>query len=307
MAILRKFWIVLLLTGLFHFLHGQEPRQSYREFPGEKYMLDFEIQQNTHSESVMEDEITLYSRGRMEFNIDSLKEPDLICMTVQYRDLVLSMIAPGMNMDVNSGSGTNRLLTSMMDSLEQFSFRAVTDSRGALEMQEGLEARFESLADISVSDTAEQDVILHTLREVYGPDAFSSLVSLFISVYPVIQPMRNWTNDITYYFNTKPVKIVNRYQLAKTTDEQMIIQGLGMISVGKSYREHTDLGEVESTVSGSQTYDFQMDRSSGWLKQCVSRQRVLIETTILDSPYLPKGLKIPSYTETDFEIRGSRL
>ena len=80
-----------------------------------------------------------------------------------------------------------------------------------------------------------------------------------------------------------------------------------MISVGKSYREHTDLGEVESTVSGSQTYDFQMDRSSGWLKQCVSRQRVLIETTILDSPYLPKGLKIPSYTETDFEIRGSRL
>ena len=66
MAILRKFWIVLLLTGLCHFLHGQEPRQSYRVFPGEKYMLDFEIQQNTHSESVMEDEITLYSRGRME-------------------------------------------------------------------------------------------------------------------------------------------------------------------------------------------------------------------------------------------------
>ena len=35
--------------------------------------------------------------------------------------------------------------------------------------------------------------------------------SLFISIYPVIQPMTNWTNDITYYFNTKPVQMVNRY------------------------------------------------------------------------------------------------
>jgi hypothetical protein len=67
------------------------------------------------------------------------------------------------------------------------------------------------------------------------------------------------------------------------------------------------MGDVKSTVSGSQTYDFHMDPGTGWLKRCVSRQRVIIETTILKSNYLPPGLKIPSYTETAFEVIGGRL
>jgi hypothetical protein len=119
--------------------------------------------------------------------------------------------------------------------------------------------------------------------------------------------MSNWTNDITYYFNTKPVKMVNRYYLSKTTKDVAVIQGLGMLNAVKEFYETTGLGEVKSAVSGSQTYDFQMDPENGWMKQCISRQRVLIETTILNSSYLPSGLKIPSYTETVFEVSGGRL
>ena len=47
-----------------------------------------------------------------------------------------------------------------------------------------------------------------------------------------------------------------------------------------------------------------MDLESGWLIRCVSRQRVKIETTILESSFLPSGLKIPSFTETVFEVSG---
>jgi len=307
MAALPRYWLLVLLTGIFSLLDAQEVRQSYRLFPGETYMLDIEIQQNTHSESTTGDEVTLYSRSNMFFTVDSVLDPDLIYMSVQYRNLSLSMLAPSMNLDINSSSGGNRLLTSMMDSLERSTFHVITDSRGILLKQEGLEALFETMAHVPVRDTAELQVILNTLKEVYGPDAFSSLFGLFVSVYPVIQPMNNWTNDITYFFNTKAVKMVNRYQLARTTEELMIIQGLGMVSAQEGFREETDLGKVESEVSGSQTYDFQMDLQSGWLIQCVSRQRILIETTILESRYLPKGLKIPSYTETLFEIRGSKL
>ena len=149
-------------------------------------------------------------------------------------------------------------------------------------------------------------MILNTLNEAYGPDAFKSLFNLFMWIYPVISPMNNWTNDITYYFNTKPVKVVNRYYLSKTTDEILVIQGLGMLSALKEFLETTSMGEVKSSVSGSQTYDFQVDRESGWLRRCVSRQRVMIETTILKSDYFPPGLKIPSYTETVFEVKGSK-
>ena len=81
----------------------------------------------------------------------------------------------------------------------------------------------------------------------------------------------------------------------------------GMLNAMKEYYETTGLGDVKSAVSGSQTYDFQMNPLTGWLKQCISRQRVIIETTILKSNYLPAGLKIPSYTETVFEVTGGRL
>jgi hypothetical protein len=65
------------------------------------------------------------------------------------------------------------------------------------------------------------------------------------------------------------------------------------------------LGEVTSRVSGTQTYDFQTDAFTGWLIRCISKQRLVIETTIVKSDHFPVGLKIPSYTETEFEVKGS--
>jgi hypothetical protein len=132
------------------------------------------------------------------------------------------------------------------------------------------------------------------------------LTSLFGSIR-LSHPMSNWTNDITYFFNTKAVKIVNRFVLSKATDDLLVIQGLGMLNANKEFYETTNMGDVKSSVSGTQTYDFQVDRHTGWLQKCVSRQRVLIETTILKSTYFPSGLKIPSYTETVFEVKGSKL
>lgn len=301
-------WIVcMLLAGIFSSSHAQEPRQSYRLIPGETYLLAIEIQQNTRSEAMDSDAITLSSQVEMKFTVDSLEEPDLVHLTVQYQSLALSMLAPEMGLDINSGSNANSLLASLIDSLEQTRFRVITDTKGALLQQQGLASRFDQLALLQVRDTSELDVILHTLREVYGPNTFSSLFGLFLSVYPVVQPMRNWTNDITYYFNTRPVEMVNRYTLSRTTDELMIIQGLGMIEARQQFRENTEMGEVESAVTGTQTYDLQMDRATGWPLKCVSRQRVVIETTIIESSYLPLGLKIPSYTETLFEVYGSKL
>jgi hypothetical protein len=119
--------------------------------------------------------------------------------------------------------------------------------------------------------------------------------------------MSNWTNDITYHFNTKAVKMVNRYFLTKVTEAMVMIQGMGMLNSTKEFFETTGMGDVKSTVSGSQTYDFHMDPETGWLKRCVSRQRVVIETTILKSNFFPPGLKIPSYTETAFEVTGGKL
>ena len=176
---------------------------------------------------------------------------------------------------------------------------------GELRETEGLDSLFSNLASYPVSDTLEQMVVLHTLDEVYGPDSFRSLFNLFFWVYPVIYPMTSWTIDMTYYFNTKPVNMTNRYSLTKSSEEGLVIQGLGVLNARKEFKETTNMGEVTSSVSGNQTYDFLMDIESGWLKRCVSRQQIKIETTIVKSTRLPAGLKIPSYTETAYEVKGT--
>jgi len=301
---------VPIALALFMALSGevraQEPNLTYRLNPGDTYYLVTDLQQTTHSESMDSDEISFYNLTRLEFTVDSV-DSELIYMSVQYRDLLISMLAPQMNIDISSSSGKNPMLTEMVKLLEQSIFHVAISPAGELVHMEGMEEIFDPLASFGGGDTSELDVILNTLAETYGPDAFKSFCNLFIWVYPVIQPMNNWTNDITYYFNTKPVNMVNRYILAKTAGEHVVIQGMGMLNSSKEFFETTDMGDVKSTVTGSQTYDFQMDTQTGWLKQCNSRQRVIIETTILKSKYFPTGLKIPSYTETIFDVTGGRM
>lgn len=289
------------------FLFAQEPRLSHAVKAGERYLLDIDIQQNTHSESIDSEEINLYSRMKIELDVDSAAGDDLIYMTARYQDLHVSMLAPQMDIDINSESGKDQLLSDMVNSIENNNFHIRLSTAGELKQVDGLKEIFKSLASHPRRDKQEQEVILRTLEEVYGPDTFGSLFNLFSWVYPVIQPMNNWTNNMTYYFNTKPVQMVNRYILTKSTEDLIIIQGIGMLNAQQEFRDTTSMGEVKSKVSGSQTYDFQMDRSTGWLRKCVSRQRVMIETTIVKSNYLPSGLKIPSYTETVFEVTGSRI
>jgi hypothetical protein len=300
---------VVVLAG--YLLHtpapAQEARLAYQLQPGEKYRVDIDLQQNTYSESINSEQISLSSRTLMDFHVDSLDELNRIHMTVAYQDLHLSMLAPQLHMDLNSGKSDNQMLSEMMDSLEKGTFQVIMAPNGQLQSLEGLAEQFDSLSAFSHTDTSEYEVILSTLKEVYGPNSFQSLVNLFLSVYPVFESMSNWTHDFTYFFNTKPVKMMNRYYLSRSTDEELTIQGIGMLNAMKEFHETTGMGEVKSTVSGSQTYDFQMDRETGWIRRCVSRQRLVIETIILKSSYLPTGLKIPSYTETLFEVKGTRL
>ncbi len=294
-------WLVFLSLSAF----SQDPRLSYNLEPGRLYQLHIDIQQNTSSESINSEEINMYSRMRLDFRVDSTDPYGLIHVTVQYADLLLSMLAPGLNIDINSQTGKNPLLSELMDTLQQHTFRIAMFDSGELHSVNGIQQIFRSMATHPAKDTNELAVNLSTLQEAYGPNAFKSLFNLFIAYFPTVQPIKNWTRDLTYYFNTKPVKMVNRYYLSKATDETITIQGMGMLNSMGEFSETVSLGLVKSSVSGSQTYDYQSDPATGWLKKCVSRQRVLIETTVVQSTHLPVGLKIPSFTETVFDVKGS--
>lgn len=283
---------------------SQDARLSYDLQPGKHYLLEIEMQQNTSSESMNSDEVSMFSHMILEFRVDSLSPDQLIHMSVRYKDLLLSMLAPGLNIDINSETGNNPVLSSLIDTLGGRWFSLSMDESGKLDTLYGLMDIFKKMAEYPQDDQQQKELSLGTLHEAYGEDAFRSLFKLFVAFYPSVQPIQNWTSDLTYYFNTKAVKIANRYYLTKTNEEQHTIQGMGMISSLNKFTETIPLGEVSSTVSGTQTYDFQTDPASGWIKRCLSRQRLVIETTIVKSNQFPVGLKIPSYTETVFEVKG---
>ena len=44
---------------------AQEPRLNYKLLPGESYMLEIDLQQNTHSETMDSEEISFYSLTEM--------------------------------------------------------------------------------------------------------------------------------------------------------------------------------------------------------------------------------------------------
>ena len=91
-------------------LQAQEPLLAHAMQAGESYSLAIDIKQNTHSESIDSEEINLYSRMRIELDVDSVGADKLIYLTASYRDLLVSMLAPGMGIDINSGSGKDQLL-----------------------------------------------------------------------------------------------------------------------------------------------------------------------------------------------------
>lgn len=284
---------------------SQDARLSYDLHPGKHYILDIEMQQNTSSESMNNDEVNMFSHMILEFRVDSLSSDCLIHMSVRYRNLLLSMLAPGLGIDLNSETGNNPVLSALVDSLQGNWFHLSMTEAGKLDSISGLVDIFEKLALSPTENQQQKEVSLGTLHEAYGSDAFKSLFSLFVTIYPSVQPLKNWTHDLTYYFNTKAVKIENRYYLTKTDEALVTIQGMGMINSLNEFSETLPFGDVKSTVSGTQTYDFRTDVTSGWIKKCLSRQRLVIETSIVKSTQFPVGLKIPSYTETIFEVKGS--
>lgn len=305
---LRKIFFSFLVLALVQPVsYSQDARLSYALLQGHSYLLDIEMQQTTTSQTINSEDINMYSDIQLEFRVDSLGNDKGIHMSVRYNKLLLSMLAPGLGIDINSESGDNQLLKEMADSIQGQWFFLTMRPSGELMSLEGLADIFLKLSEYPVENQQQAEVSLGTLHEAYGPDAFRSLFSLFMDIYPPVQPIQNWTKDLIYYVNTKQVEIANRYYYTKTAGEVHTIQGMGMINALKAYLETLPMGEVSSQVSGTQTYDFQTDAPSGWLIRCISKQKLIIETTILKSNQLPVGLKIPSFTETAFEVKGSIL
>jgi len=285
---------------------GQDKTLGYKLDPGKRYSLKISVNQSTFSDTYdQSSDVTLDLRMTLHFDIQRQINDQYYTANVSYDELYLSMLAPSMNIDINSGSGKNLILSNLIDTLESRIFRLQLKRDGSFILFSDINACFFEMYDFNIGTEEERDVIIKTLREAFGNNAFNSICNIFVNLYPPDYQTANWDKSISYYFNTKPVAMTNRFFLVKQTIEQNTIQGIGMISPSESVTETNDGTTVSSSASGSQTYDLQADPESGWLHEGTSRQRIMVKTTIVRDNILPRGLEIPSYTETLFTLKGT--
>ena len=247
---------------------AQDAQLGYHLDVGKRYSLNISIQQNTFSENYDQgNNISLDLKMTLHFNIVSQLNNDVYYAMVKYDNLFFSMLAPTLKIDINSESGNNAILRLMIDSLEAKSFRIQLGRDGSMVMFGNINAFFYNMYDLDISSEEEQDVIIKTLREAFGNNAFTSIYNLFVNFHPAIDSTRNWEKDYTYYFNTKPVNMVSRFFLIKQTEVQNTVQGIGMIStdeqvlevIGSEVKKRKD--SIESYVSGGREDLAQIERS----------------------------------------------
>lgn len=299
-------WLPLfLMTGLQaqEELQAQQVLLRYELKQEEEYSLELNLQQNTFGEGQEGARITLSTRTGLWVRVDSVRQRSYL-LTASYCDLELSMSSGSLGIDISSQEDPKSMLSSMISKLEEGTFILEIASNGRILGIHGLAALLDSIHASDPGNTQEELVVRETLREAFGKESLTGHLSLFLGFYPTFPEMRKWTTDQTCYFNTRPVVVNNSLQLGKINENSMVIQGLGMLRSNEAYVENGDMGKVESVAQGSQTYDLTVDRQSGWPLKGLSRQRVRIETTIIESSMLPPGLKIPSYTESLYEIEG---
>lgn len=297
------FYIFILFTVS---VYGQNGTIGYNLEPGKRYSLIISLNQSTFSDTYgQSNDVSLDLRMTLHFDIQRQVGDQYYTANVSYDDLFLSMLAPSMKIDINSGTGKNIILSNLLDTLESRIFRMQLNRDGSIIMFSDINACFFKMYDYDLATEEERDVIIKTLREAFGNDSFNSICNIFVNLYPQDNHAGNWEKSFSYYFNTKPVVMTNRFFLVKQTVKQNTIQGIGMISTTESIIETNQGTTVSSSASGSQTYDLQTDPVSGWLLEGSSRQRVMVKTTIIRDNHLPEGLEIPSYTETLFSLRGT--
>ena len=296
---------IILLLFCFARVIPQGEMHRYRLNPGETYFITQELIQETETDNIeFRNNASLTINSTIEFEVKSLTHAGDYSFSCWYRDLSLSFFSPRSDLYINSQNRAFSHIKTYLRALEKHRFGFVMSVSGEFRESESLDSIINSLFTEELSDTMQHDLIIRTLREAFGQNALVSLVNTAMNVYSdTLSDGSSKSAVISFNANTLPVK--NRFYFLPVDDEMMRVQGVGVIEETESILEQEN-GSIVTMMHGQQTYDHLFSRGSGWIIRGVSKQRIYSLTTIKGHSELPDGLKIPSYTESEYLIRGGK-
>ncbi len=280
--------------------------QGYHLEVGEKYQLHQSFNQNTMTESSN-------VRGNVSLDISSTVIIDVMGIVdslayeikCKYKDLSLSLFSSDMDIALSSETRGFSLIMQYIELLEEHTFNGVLSHTGELISISNLDEQILLFYNEKEERYKEQDIIIKTLKEAFGEDAFTGFINLSLNVYCENQESKCLKN-VFYSFNAKPIILHNTFYMQPPKDEHIRIQGIGAIEANEEEIEFEG-GTITSNMNGSQTFDHLFDAKTGWLIEGNSRQKIHVVSVFHGNNSLPEGLQVPSITETDFDFYGEKI
>jgi len=278
---------------------------SYELLPGEIYYLEFSMIQQTETEqSAAQGDASLDLRARVIMEIMDVDSSGAYAISCFYQKPELGFFSPQSRIAISSQDKAFGKFKNYLSVLDSNPFRIKISPQGELLEIYKLDSIIKTLFIQDNFDPGKDDFFVKTIDESFGEKAFRSLSNIVLNVYDE-KSDKQGRKESFVTFNAAQIAITNNFYYTTLEDEKLRIQGVGVIHETIDSVEHEDFSLVNMT-KGKQTYDFLFDASSGWIIDGMSKQKIQSLGVVRKHATLPEGLKIPSYTDTEYQFKGGR-
>ncbi|MCF8224862.1 MAG: hypothetical protein K9J30_03170 [Bacteroidales bacterium] len=300
------FVCIVLLNVVFIQTFSQANTEYYRLIKGEKYYLSISMQQNTESvEHNFRKDVSLDVKYALIFELIDIEQDSNYIFQCSYDDLYISFFFPQSDLYVNSESRSTPSMSAFLSKLKMSEFKLKMSVLGEVCLITELDNRIDSiLIDLPINNEPTEQVMVKTLREVFGADALAGVLNIALDIYGKNSGLKT-TKKSSFYFNAQNIDIENTYFYQKNEDHTNRVQGIGVIEEITDTIAYRGL-KLATSLKGSQTYDYLLSDETGWIIEGISKQRIYTISEIIETSELPKGLRIPALTVTEYNLSGGR-
>lgn len=298
-------YIIFLSAGNLS-MQAQDQIPGYDLEVGDRFFIRQDLNQTTESDNM---EITgnasLDIRFRLDMHVTGILPGGSYDITCSYSELALDFFSPSSGHAISSRSDVFTPIQRFLELLEEFDFGIRMSDHGKILRIWNLDRQIRDVTFDGTIDSTKSQVIRQTLTESFGSGAVYSLSSILTDVYNDSSDTR-CEKENTIFFNAKPVEIQKTLYYSEAGSENLRVQGIGMITESTGEIKFSE-GTIVSTMKGSQTFDYLVDRKTGWIIRGVSKQKIHTLSVIKGNSSLPEGIRIPSITSSEYVFSGGVL
>jgi hypothetical protein len=288
--------IVFILCSLFFVtaIQSQSHLIKFNFKKGAEYKQNLNsTMQITQEVSGQEMQINMGIKATTTFKVTKAKDTTYE-MDVTYSNMSMSMQMAGQP----TSPAVDDLMGKLLKPIEGKSFQMTLSSSGKIISIRNLEKLFNQLFDSVPSLSEDQkEQFKAQISQAYGEESFKSSFKVSTSVFPnyAVQKGDQWTIHNTLVSNYS-FDVNSQFQLTDIDDNFYYIKSKSTLNTinqtDTSFKEVNGVS-VRVVLNGNSDSEIKLDRKTGWIIECTTKQTLQGNTEIKETEQFKGGMKIP--------------